>query len=127
VTGVRNPPDAVRGAGALAQVTLALGAGGTPTAEDLRDAVKYTLYLLTGHHPGHAVEVRIPPIAAVGILPGPRHRRGTPPAVVETDPMTWCALAVGLRTWSAAVADGSVRASGARSDLSGLLPLAMMP
>lgn len=124
MTGVRNPPDPVRGAGALLHVTGSLRSGVTPTAEDLRDAVKHTLHLLSDHHPGHAVEVRIPPIAAVGILPGPRHRRGTPPAVVETDPLTWCALAVGLRSWSSAVADGSVRASGARSDLSALLPVA---
>ena len=78
---------------------------------------------LASRHPGKTVEVRIPPYAAVQCLTGPRHTRGTPPNVVETDAATWVLLAAGRLGWSDAVADGRVRASGERSDLSTLLPL----
>ena len=62
-------------------------------------------------------------MAAVQAIPGVRHRRGTPPAVVETDPATWLALALGELPWQQAVASGAVRASGERSDLGSYLPL----
>lgn len=88
-----------------------------------REAVKASLAELTDKAPGRSVEVRVPPLAAVQAVPGATHRRGTPPAVVETDPRTWLALAVGRLTWSEAVTAGRVRASGARSDLSVYLPL----
>ena len=54
---------------------------------------------------------------------GPRHTRGTPPNVVETDPLTWVRLATGRLGWAEAVSSGAVRASGARADLSAHLPL----
>lgn len=73
--------------------------------------------------PGRSVELRVPPFAAVQLIDGPRHTRGTPPSVVETDPLTWLDLAAGRLTWVAAVRAGAVRASGERSDLSPLLPL----
>lgn len=73
--------------------------------------------------PGHSVELRIPPYSAVQCVAGPRHTRGTPPGVVEVEPMTWIELATGRRDWAAAVADGRVRASGARADISDLLPV----
>lgn len=63
------------------------------------------------------------PVAAVQAVAGPRHTRGTPPNVVETDPETWVRLATGRLGWDEAVGSGSVRASGARSDLSAFLPL----
>ncbi|MGW2196097.1 sterol carrier family protein, partial [Streptosporangium sp. NPDC001682] len=69
------------------------------------------------------VEVRVPPYAAVQCVEGPRHTRGTPPNVVETDARTWLDLATGRLTWSAAMAAGKVAASGARADLSEHLPL----
>jgi len=56
-------------------------------------------------------------------LAGPRHTRGTPPNVVETDAETWLALATGTLRWADAVAAARVRASGERADLSPLLPL----
>jgi len=68
--------------------------------------------------------VRVPPFAAVQCVPGPRHTRGTPPNVIETDPLTWIALATGRTAWTQAVAAGAVQASGPRADLSGYLPLA---
>ena len=102
----------------FAAVCARLDAGGTDR-EDLRAATKHTLALLQQKAPGGSVEVRVPPFAAVQVIAGQRHTRGTPPAVVETDPQTWLALARGRLAW----ADASVRASGERSDLSELLPL----
>jgi hypothetical protein len=68
--------------------------------------------------------MRVVPVAAVQVVAGPRHTRGTPPNVVETDPLTWFRLATGRLSWASAVEAGAVRASGARADLSSYLPLA---
>ncbi|MFH7598197.1 sterol carrier family protein [Streptomyces racemochromogenes] len=73
--------------------------------------------------PGGSVEVRIPPFAVVQCVEGPRHTRGTPPNVVETDPLTWLRLATGRTGWAEALDAARVSASGERADLSGLLPL----
>ncbi|MGW7054433.1 sterol carrier family protein [Streptomyces sp. NPDC054887] len=73
--------------------------------------------------PGGAVEVRVPPYAVVQCVEGPRHTRGTPPNVVETDPLTWIRLATGRTTWDAAVDDAKVGASGERAHLAALLPI----
>lgn len=81
------------------------------------------LGVLAERHPGRSVEVRVPPVAAVQCMPGPRHRRGTPAAVVETDPTTWIRLACGRTAWADAVGAGRLTASGERCDLSGVLPL----
>jgi hypothetical protein len=89
----------------------------------LKDAVKASLARLQEVAPGRAVEVRIPPFAAVQAVAGHTHRRGTPSAVVETDPQTWLALASGELTWADAVSSGRLHASGERSDLSPWLPL----
>ena len=86
-------------------------------------AVRYTLEELAARVPGKAVEVRVPPYGAAQCVPGPRHTRGTPPNVVETDPVTWLLLAAGRLGWAGAVADGRVHASGPRSDLSPYLPV----
>ena len=92
-------------------------------AVDLRDAVRFLLEELGARAPGRSVEVRVPPYGAVQCVEGPRHTRGTPPNVVETDPVTWVSLATGDTSWEAAVAEGRVRASGERADLSAFLPL----
>ncbi|GAA1268877.1 maleylpyruvate isomerase family mycothiol-dependent enzyme [Kitasatospora nipponensis] len=73
--------------------------------------------------PGGAVELRIPPFAVVQAVPGPRHTRGTPPNVVETDPLGWIRLATGRLGWEAAVERAELTASGERSDLSAFLPV----
>ncbi|MBZ6082806.1 maleylpyruvate isomerase family mycothiol-dependent enzyme [Streptomyces olivaceus] len=73
--------------------------------------------------PGGSTEVRIPPYAVVQCVEGPRHTRGTPPNVVETDPLTWIRLATGRLTWADALAGAQVSASGERADLGNLLPL----
>ncbi len=79
--------------------------------------------VLAAQAPGHNVEVRVPPYAAVQAVAGPAHTRGTPPNVVETDPLTWIRLATGRTTYADAVAATSVRASGSRADLSAYLPV----
>ncbi|MFJ4775044.1 sterol carrier family protein [Streptomyces sp. NPDC088762] len=73
--------------------------------------------------PGGSVEVRIPPFAVVQCIEGPRHTRGTPPNVVETDPLTWLRLATGRTGWAEMLDAAQVSASGERADLSALLPL----
>jgi hypothetical protein len=111
------------GAGCVSAALAAVDAGGSPQAEALRWAVVHLLGLLADRVPGRAVEVRVPPYAAVQCVAGPRHTRGTPPNVVETDAVTWIMLAAGRIAWASAVADGRVRASGPRADLSAHLPL----
>ncbi|MEU3606528.1 sterol carrier family protein [Streptomyces sp. NPDC035033] len=78
---------------------------------------------LAAKAPGGAVEVRIPPYAVVQCVEGPRHTRGTPPNVVETDPLTWIRLATGRTDWAAERDAARIAASGERADLTGLLPL----
>jgi hypothetical protein len=91
-------------------------AGGPPLDRAvLRAAVKESLAALAAVAPGRSVEVRVPPFGAVQCLEGPRHTRGTPPGVVETDPRTWLALATGRLDWADAVGSGAVRASGIRT------------
>jgi len=89
--------------------------------------VKATLALLTELAPGRAVEVRIPPYAAVQCGAGPTHTRGTPANVIEMDAQTWLSLARGERTWEDAMAAGLIVASGVRADLTSLLPLRITP
>jgi len=86
-------------------------------------AVRFTLEQLAEQAPGHTLEVRVPPYGVTQCLAGPRHTRGTPPNVVETDAETWLALATGVLAWPAALRSGSVRASGERADLAALLPV----
>lgn len=118
----RRRVDPARGAAALAEV-LADVLAETTAHPATRTAVVYTLEELAARAPGNAVEVRVPPYGVIQCVEGPRHTRGTPPNVVETDARTWLALSVGRLAWQDAVADGRVRASGARADLSALLPL----
>jgi hypothetical protein len=86
-------------------------------------AVKTTARWLAQQVPGRSVELRIPPHVAVQCVDGPRHTRGTPPNVIETDAATWLRLATGQVSWDEAVAQGAVVASGNRADLGALLPL----
>ncbi len=79
--------------------------------------------ILAAQARGRSVEVRVPPFVAVQAIPGPRHTRGTPPNVVETDPLTWLRLATGRTAFAEAVAAGKVHASGLRADLSSYLPV----
>jgi hypothetical protein len=107
-------------------VTTALTAS-SRSPEQTRLLVKHFLAVLAERAPGGSVEVRVPPYAAVQAVAGVRHTRGTPPAVVEVDADTWIELATGSLAWTRAEADGRVRASGERADLSPLLPLYDVP
>ncbi|XVU25607.1 sterol carrier family protein [Actinoplanes sp. CA-054009] len=101
----------------------ALDRGAEPERTVLRDAVRALLTELSRRAPGRSVEVRIPPFGAIQCVPGPRHTRGTPPNVVEADPVTWVLVATQRVSWADAVSDGRLRASGIRTDLSEYLPL----
>jgi hypothetical protein len=97
--------------------------GEVPQRPTLRDAVRALLTELSSTAPGRSVEVRIPPFGAVQCIDGPRHTRGTPANVIETDPVTWVNVATGRHSWDEALAAGVIRVSGIRADLSALLPL----
>ena len=98
-------------------------AGGEPERADLRLLTKHFLAVLEERAPGRSVEVRVPPYAAVQVIEGVRHTRGTPPAVIETDAETWIGLATGEITWAEALHSGRAQASGERTDLTTYLPL----
>ncbi|MDB1086002.1 sterol carrier family protein [Streptomyces sp. ACA25] len=90
----------------------------------LATTVRVLADALAAKAPGSSTELRIPPFAAVQCLAGTRHTRGTPPNVVETDPVTWIRLATGRTDWRMATATGRLRASGERAgDLAGTLPV----
>ncbi|MGH8963021.1 MAG: sterol carrier family protein [Jatrophihabitantaceae bacterium] len=89
----------------------------------LAAATRTLAEILVAQAPGHSVEVRVPPFVAVQAIAGPRHTRGTPPNVVETDPLTWLRLATGRATFADEVTAATVRASGLRADLTPYLPL----
>ena len=94
---------------------------------EVLQAVKQTLAALVERSPGRAIEVRIPPYAAVQCGEGPTHTRGTPANVIEMDADTWLALAKGELTWANAMSQGLINASGARADLTELLPSRIKP
>lgn len=96
---------------------------GAVDRKTLATAVRHTAEELGERAPGRSVEVRVPPFAAVQCVEGPVHTRGTPPAVVETDPQTWLRVATGESAWAEEVAAGAIRVSGQRTDLSAYLPL----
>src|SRR5688572_33236687 len=116
------PAEALRAAVDPVRPWLA-GEAEQPPRAVLGAAVKTTARWLAQQVPGRSVELRVPPHVAVQCVPGPRHTRGTPPNVVETDAATWLRLAAGHVTWADAVAEGKVTASGNRADLSDHLPL----
>lgn len=95
-----------------------------PDREGLAAAVRLTARTLAAVAPGASVEVRIPPFVAVQCVAGPRHTRGTPPNVVETDPRTWLLLATGMLSFQDAKDTGALRLSGARAgEIEHCLPL----
>ncbi len=107
----------------LGAAALAAAVAGATDRDTVGTAVRWSLQRLAEAAPGGAVEVRVPPFGAVQAVEGPRHTRGTPPNVVETDAATWLALATGALTWDAALGAGRVSASGARADLAAVLPV----
>ncbi|WP_067969642.1 sterol carrier family protein [Mycolicibacter icosiumassiliensis] len=95
-----------------------------PDRAELAAAVRLTARTLAELAPGASVEVRVPPFVAVQCIAGPRHTRGTPPNVVETDPRSWLLLAAGLLETGEATAAGKLRLSGSRAaEIAEWLPL----
>ena len=122
---VRIGDDIGRAAVSVVQAATAEGADAATSVDrsTLALAVRYSLQLLAERAPGGTLEVRVPPFAAVQCVEGPKHTRGTPPNVIETDASTWLALATGTLSWAAARAAGRVHASGQRADLGDVLPI----
>jgi Bacterial SCP ortholog len=100
------------------------GAVTAPDRAAIAEAVRLTARALAAAAPGASVEVRVPPFVAVQCIAGPRHTRGTPPNVVETDPRTWLRLAAGLVSVADATAANALQASGSRAgEIASVLPL----
>jgi hypothetical protein len=115
-----TPPDDLDG---LARLVLNALDEARVDDDALRLVTRGLLDRLAARAPGAAVEVRVPPYAVVQCIGGVRHTRGTPPAVVETDPATWLRLSAGQLAWLDGIGAGTVTASGERSDLSPYFPL----
>ncbi len=121
-------PAKTRTAVAAVQDWLRDGGMSQPDRSELGDAVRATARTLAALAPGAAVEVRVPPFVAVQCIAGPKHTRGNPANVIETDPRTWLLLATGLLTVPEAVAAGTVHMSGARAaEIARALPLVELP
>ena len=121
--GVRNPPSNQDGLRALKDLLNSYEINQEVNKTIEQTAVKYCLQLLHEKAPGNSVEVRIPPYAAVQVIPGISHKRGTPPAVIEMTARIWIDLAIGKIDWISTKNSGAILASGERADLSTLLPL----
>src|SRR5579875_1907641 len=104
------------------------GTNPVPARAELAAAVRLTARTLAAQAPGASVEVRVPPFVAVQCVSGPRHTRGTPPNIVETDPRTWLQLATGLLQVPAAKAAGALHLSGPRAaEIQRWLPVVNLP
>jgi hypothetical protein len=100
------------------------GDGAAPPRADIAAAVRLTARAMAQDAPGASVEVRIPPFVAVQCIDGVRHTRGTPPNVVETDPLTWLRLVTGRIDLETAIAEAAIEVSGSRAgEIGRLLPL----
>ena len=121
--GVRNPPSNQDGLRALKDLLNSYEINQEVNKTIEQTAVKYCLQLLHEKAPGNSVEVRIPPYAAVQVIPGISHKRGTPPAVIEMSARIWIDLAVGNIDWITTKNSGAISASGERAVLSAFLPL----
>ena len=107
----------------MAECASAYAAEVQPDKETERKAVQAVLNQIKQKVPGKSVELRIPPYAAIQIIQGTNHRRGTPAAVVEMNAKTLVLLAIGRISWEQATEDGLVSASGERSNLSDHFPV----
>ena len=121
--GVRNPPSSQEGLQALKDLLNSYEINKEINKLIEQTAVKYCLQLLHEKAPGNSVEVRIPPYAAVQVIPGISHKRGTPPAVIEMSARIWIDLVIGKIDWATTKSSGAISASGERADLSTFLPL----
>ena len=122
----RRPADPARTREAVSALAewLRDDSAAAPDRAAMAEAVRLTARTLAAMAPGASVEVRIPPFVAVQCISGPRHTRGNPPNVIETDPRTWLLLATGLTTFADAAASGALSSSGSRAEeIAGLLPV----
>lgn len=110
-----SDPQAIRAAVLNVAGWLSDDSAPEPDRNEVATAVRLTARALAAVAPGASVEVRIPPFVAVQCISGPKHTRGTPPNVVETDPRTWLLLVTGGKAFEEAVMDGLLRLSGARA------------
>ena len=97
-----------------------------PSRTQLAAAVRLSARTLNKRAGGAGFERggAVPPFVAVQCIEGPRHTRGTPPNVVETDPRTWLLMVTGLLDFDGATADGGVSVSGSRAgEIAHWLPL----
>ena len=103
-----------------------LAAGETLPRGELAGLTRAVCQELARLYPGGSIELRVPPFAAVQLAvdDAGRHRRGTPPNVVECTPETLLRLAAGTLTWQDGRSDHLISASGTRSDLAQVFPLA---
>ena len=115
------PPRRRDPAAVSAAVTTVLS--GSYERADLALAVRGLAEQLAEVAPGRHVELRVPPYTAVQCVEGPRHTRGTPPNVVEAQPLAFVELCAGRLAWADARRDGRVQTWGDRADLSAHLPL----
>lgn len=111
---------------ALATIAVRDGVASLTTSQK-KTVARFLLEEMAHRHPGHSVEIRVPYAGAVQAIPGPAHRRGTPPNVVEVSASTWISLCLGISSWAGEIAAGSVDASGIRADLGDYLPLLRLP
>ena len=117
-------PQAIRAAVVNLEGWLRDDTTAEPDRTDIAEAVRLSARALAALTPGSSVEVRIPPFVAVQCISGPKHTRGTPPNVVESDPRTWLLLVTGLTTFDEAVAAGRLQLSGSRAgEISPWFPL----
>ena len=120
--GVRNPVTVNEGLNALNKY-LSIKDLNQLDKEIKKTLVKFLLEKLHNKVPGNSVEVRIPPFAAIQIIEGTTHKRGTPPAVVEINPDTFIKISLGEISWQDGLTKGLIQASGQRTDLSEHFPL----
>ena len=117
-------PQAIRAAVLSVAGWLSDDTSPEPDRNEIARAVRLTARALAALAPGASVEVRIPPFVAVQCISGPKHTRGTPPNVAESDPRTWLLLVAGLKGFDEAVAEGLMRLSGSRArEISSWFPL----
>ncbi len=120
----RRDVDPAQLRSALLAVLEWVDGGGEPDRPVIAAAVRLSARALAHAAPGNTVEVRVPPFVAVQCIAGPRHTRGTPPNVVETDPQTWLRLVTGRLDLATAERSGSVTNSGTRAgEIAHWLPL----
>ncbi|WP_349829218.1 sterol carrier family protein [Brevibacterium litoralis] len=121
---VRRRIDPADGRAAVERWGSARTSGAAPVdRRTVATAVRFSLEELAERHEGNSVEVRVPPFGVTQCIEGPRHTRGTPPNVIETDPETWLRIVTGDLAFATAVAEARVTASGTRADLSAQTPL----